>query len=92
MTPPPARQADAADSGWSQQAVAEPVPMHHGGSLSGQWAIQVGAYSSEDLAHAAVGIARERARAELAVAHPAIAGVHQSRGVLYRAGLDRPVA
>ena len=36
---------------------------------SGQWAIQVGAYSSEALAHAALGTARERARTELAVAH-----------------------
>jgi hypothetical protein len=77
------------------QAVAEPVPMRQGGSLTGQWAIQVGAYSSEGLAHAAVGTAREHARTELAVAHPAIAGVHQSHGVLYRArltGLSREAA
>jgi hypothetical protein len=77
------------------QAVAEPAPMHHGGSLSGQWAIQVGAYSTEGLAHSAVGIARQRARTELAAARPAIAGVHQSRGVLYRArltGLSREAA
>jgi hypothetical protein len=69
--------------------------MHHGGSLSGQWAIQVGAYSTEGLAHSAVGIARQRARTELAAARPAIAGVHQSRGVLYRArltGLSREAA
>jgi hypothetical protein len=69
--------------------------MHHGGSLSGQWAIQVGAYSSEGLARSAVGTAREHARVELAVAHPSIAGVHQSHGVLYRArltGLSRDAA
>jgi hypothetical protein len=78
-----------------QQAVAEPAPVHHGGSLSGAWAIQVGAYSSEGMARSAVGTAREHARVELAVAHSSIAGVHQSRGVLYRArltGLSRDAA
>lgn len=78
-----------------QQAVAEPAPMHHGGSLAGQWAIQVGAYSSQGMARAAVGTARERARSELAVAQPVVAGVHQSRGTLYRArltGLSRDAA
>jgi hypothetical protein len=78
-----------------QQAVAEPVPMRHGGSLTGQWAIQVGAYSTEGLAHAAVGTAREQAPTVLAVAHPSVAGVRQSRGVLYRArltGLSRDAA
>ena len=77
------------------QAMAEPMPAHHGGPLSGQWAIQVGAYSSEGLAHAAVGTARERAHAELAVAHVSVAGVHHSHGVLYRArltGLSRDAA
>jgi hypothetical protein len=78
-----------------QQAVAEPVPARRGGSLSGQWAIQVGAYTTHGLAQSAVGTARERARAELAAAHPVIAGVPQSRGVLYRArltGLSREAA
>ena len=36
-----------------QQAVAEPLPMRHGGSLTGAWAIQVGAYSNEGLARSA---------------------------------------
>jgi hypothetical protein len=78
-----------------QQAVAEPAPMNRGGSSTGQWAIQVGAYSSEGLAHAAVGTAREQARSELAVAHPYVAGVRQPRGTLYRArltGLSRDTA
>jgi hypothetical protein len=77
------------------QAMAEPAPVHHGGSLTGNWAIQVGAYSNEGLARSAVGTAREHARVELAVAHPAIAGVHQPHGVLYRArltGLSRDAA
>jgi len=77
------------------QAVAEPVPVHHGGPLTGQWAIQVGAYSNERLAHAALGSAREHAAGELAVAHVSVSGVHQARGELYRArltGLSREAA
>jgi cell division septation protein DedD len=77
-----------------QQANAEPVPMHRGGSPTGQWAIQVGAYSSEGLAHAALGSARERSR-ELAVAHTSVSGVHQGHATLYRArltGLSRDAA
>jgi cell division septation protein DedD len=78
-----------------QQAVAEPVPFHHGGAATGQWAIQVGAYSNERQAHAALGTARERAASELAVAHTSVSGVHQGRAVLYRArwtGLSRDAA
>ena len=66
--------------------------MHHGGAPTGQWAIQVGAYSNERLAHAAVGTARERAAAELAVAR--IVGVRRApgaRGAVSRA-TDRTVA
>ena len=76
------------------QAMAEPVPMHHTGAVTGQWAIQVGAYSSEHLAHAALGSAREHAP-ELAVAHPSVSGVRQPHGQLYRArltGLSREAA
>ena len=79
-----------------QQAVAsESVPLHHGGAPTGQWAIQVGAYSNERQAHAALGTARERAASELAVAHTSVSGVHQGRAVLYRArwtGLSRDAA
>ncbi len=53
----------------------------------GQWAIQVGAYANQIQAHAAVATARERARAELAVAQPHIGMVHQTRGTLWRARL-----
>jgi len=78
-----------------RQASAEPVPLHHGGASGGHWAIQVGAYSNESLARAAVGSARERAAAELSVAHPSVSGVHQPHGQLYRArltGLSRDAA
>ena len=51
------------DSAIIQQAVAAEVPMHHGGAGGGQWAIQVGAYSNERQAHAALGTAREHAAA-----------------------------
>ncbi len=77
------------------QAVAEPVPLRHGGPPTGQWSIQVGAYSSQHLAHAALGNAREHAPAELAVAHTSVSGVHQGHTLLYRArwtGLSREAA
>ena len=66
---------------------AEPVPFRHTTSTSGQWAIQVGAYSNQTQAHAALGQARERARAELAVAHPYVGLAHLARGTLWRARL-----
>ena len=89
--PPPSR------SGFRiiPQAMAEPVPVHHGGSANGQWAIQVGAYSSERLANVALGSAREHAPGELSVARTSVSGVHQPRGHLYRArltGLSREAA
>jgi hypothetical protein len=77
------------------QAMAAEVPVHRGGSVNGGWAIQVGAYSSETMAHSALASARERARTELAVAHTSISGVRQGRATLYRArmtGLSREAA
>lgn len=77
------------------QAVAAEVPAHRGGSASGGWAVQVGAYSSETMAHTALVTAREHARAELAVAHTSVSGVRQGRAMLYRArltGLSREAA
>ena len=77
------------------QAVAEPVPFHRGGPSAGRWAIQVGAYSNEHLAHAALGTAREHAPGELAIAHTSVSGVHQGHALLYRArwtGLSRDAA
>jgi hypothetical protein len=89
--PPPSRGGFRIIS----QAVAEPIPMRRGGPATGQWAIQVGAYSSEHLAHAALGTAREHAPTELAVAHTSVSGVRQPHGELYRArltGLSREAA
>jgi cell division septation protein DedD len=77
------------------QAMAAEVPVHRGGSANGGWAVQVGAYSSETMAHTALVTARERARAELAVAHTSVSGVRQGHATLYRArltGLSREAA
>jgi hypothetical protein len=79
----------------SEAVAAEAVPIHRGGATSGQWAIQVGAYTNEGLARAAVVTARQHAHEELAVAHEFVAGVHQGRAMLYRArltGLSRDAA
>jgi cell division septation protein DedD len=78
------------------QAVAEPAPLHHGGGApTGNWAIQVGAYSNEGMARSALTVAREHAGAEVAVAHSFVSGVHQGHAVLYRArltGMSREAA
>jgi hypothetical protein len=75
-------------------AVAAPVPVFRG-AAPGEWAIQVGAFGNEGLAHIAVGQAREQAGAVLASAHPLVAGVREPHGTLYRArltGLSRESA
>ena len=74
-------------------AYAAPAPMYHG--TPGGWAIQVGAFGNEGLAHIAVGNAREQAGAVLSGAHQAVAGVREAHGTLYRArltGLSRESA
>ena len=74
---------------------AEPIPFRHTTGGTGQWAIQVGAYTNQNQAHAALGIAKGRARVELASAHPFVGMVHQTRGTLWRArltGLSRDAA
>ncbi len=74
-------------------AVAAPAPAYRG--APGEWAIQVGAFGNEGLARIAVGSAREQAGNVLSSAHPAVAGVHEQHGTLYRArltGLSRDAA
>jgi hypothetical protein len=75
---------------------AEPIPFRRpSAETAGQWAIQVGAYANQGQAQTAVGIAKERARAELAAAHPYVGVVHQARATLWRArltGLSRETA
>ena len=76
-----------AGSGWSRRRSPSRCRCIAAVPPTGQWAIQVGAYSNEGLAHAAVGTARERARAELAVGAsvglrraPGTCGVCTARG------------
>jgi cell division septation protein DedD len=74
---------------------ADAAPAHHGPAASGQWAIQVGAFSDQGQAHNALLMAQGHAHVELAVAHPYVASVHQGRTVLWRArmtGMSRETA
>jgi cell division septation protein DedD len=76
-------------------ANAEPMPEHHGGPRTGDWAIQIGAFSKESQAHEAIGAAKTHAHEMLASARPMVAGVHETHGTLYRArltGLSRDAA
>ncbi len=76
------------------QAMAETVPLRHGGASSGNWAVQVGAFGSEGMARAAADAARGQSR-ELASARPVVGTVRQARATLYRArltGLSREAA
>ncbi len=76
-------------------AMAEPAPFRHVPAASGQWAIQVGAFGNETLAHSAVGAAREQAHDMLSGARPIVASVREPHGTLFRArlgGLSRDTA
>jgi hypothetical protein len=76
-------------------ANAEPMPARHNGPRAGNWAIQIGAFSKESQAHAALGTAKAQAREMLATARPAVVGVRETHGTLYRArltGLSRETA
>ncbi len=75
-------------------AMAAAAPYYRGTTPS-QWAIQVGAFGNEGLAHIAVGTAREQAGSVVAGAHLAVASIHETHGTLYRArltGLSREAA
>jgi hypothetical protein len=74
-------------------AMAAPAPVYRGSP--GEWAIQVGAFGNEGLAHIAVGQAREQAGSVVAAARPSVASVKEPHGTLYRArliGLSRDAA
>lgn len=76
-------------------AHAEALPDRAGGPRTGGWAIQIGAFSKEAQAHAALGTAKTQAREMLATARPVVAPVQQPHGTLYRArltGLSREAA
>jgi hypothetical protein len=74
---------------------ADAAPARHGQVAPGQWAIQVGAFASQGMAHSALVTAQEHAHVELTVAHPFVASLHQGRTVLWRArmtGMSRETA
>lgn len=68
-------------------AIAAPVAVRGAGAGGGQWAVQVGAFSNQNLARMAVGSAKVKARDALRGADTQIAGVKQGRQTLYRARL-----
>ena len=68
------------------QAMAESAPVHRGGTPSGNWAVQVGAFGNEGLARAAADAARGQSR-ELASARSQVGTVKQAKATLYRARL-----
>ena len=72
----------------STASAAEAMPQHGG---AGTWAIQVGAFSNQSQARAAI----DTARGAVSSGHSAVGAVHGGRGVLYRArvmGLSREAA
>lgn len=78
-----------------QPAVAAPIPFRRAPVSHGHWAIQVGAFISPSDARRAIGLAREHAHLELAIAHPLVEIVHAGHSVLWRArltGLSRDTA
>jgi cell division septation protein DedD len=79
----------------SSANAADSAPLHRGPVAPGQWAIQIGAFANQGLAHSALSTAQEHAHGELGVAHPFVASVHQGHGTLWRArmtGMSRETA
>ena len=75
-------------------AMAAAAPYYRG-TTPAKWAIQVGAFGNEGLAHIAVGTAQEQAGSVVSGAHLAVASVHETHGTIYRArltGLSREAA
>jgi hypothetical protein len=79
-----------------QPAVAATLPLRPGGSTSGGWGIQVGAFGNEHQAAAAAYAARAHAHIVLAHAGVRVGTLHEARNrTLYRArlgGLSRAAA
>jgi hypothetical protein len=78
-------------------SAAEGPLLHHdrGSAGPGEWAVQIGAFNSEDQAHHAIYAAQGHAGSELGSAHPHVSSVHQGHGVLWRArmtGMSRETA
>jgi hypothetical protein len=75
------------------RAYAEPVPPREEGSEG--WAVQVGAFGRQGQAQEAISLAKAEAHGQLGRARSAVASVHQTHAVLWRArltGLSRAEA
>jgi cell division septation protein DedD len=98
--PPPAEFTPAPRGGGFHlisPAMAETLPASRaaGGTVSGSWAIQVGAFGNESQARAAADAAKGQAHELLGHAHPTVGVVHTASATLYRArigGLSRDAA
>jgi cell division septation protein DedD len=94
-SPPPAPPQHGGFRLISAANAADAAPARHGPAETGDWAIQLGAFSNQGQAHSALQTAQGHAHVELAVAHPYVASVHQGRTVLWRArmtGMSRETA
>ena len=99
QSPPPQYLAQAAPARTTQpkagfrlipQAMADTMPHAAGGPTN--WAVQVGAFGNEQMAHAAAEAARSKTQV---AGRPTVGTTKQARGTLYRArltGLSREAA
>jgi cell division protein FtsN len=74
---------------------ADASAARRGGAATGQWAIQVGAFSNQNQANSALNQARGQARSELSSGKAFVGSVKQKNGFLYRArmtGLSKDTA
>jgi cell division septation protein DedD len=95
VSPPPAPPQHGGFRLIAAANAADAAPARHGPAETGDWAIQLGAFSNQGQAHSALLMAQGHAHVELAVAHPYVASVHQGRTVLWRArmtGMSRETA
>jgi hypothetical protein len=95
--PPPADSAPRASHGFHlvSRAMADTLPVHAGGPVAGNWAIQVGAFGNQAQALAAAEAAKGQAHIALASVRPVVGMVHQAKLTLFRArltGLSRDAA
>jgi len=77
------------------RAMADTLPLRATGPLTGDWAIQVGAFGNAEQARAAAEAARGHVHDMLAQARPMVGTVRQAHATLYRArltGLSREAA
>jgi hypothetical protein len=79
----------------SPAMAADTMAVRRGSAAPGQWAIQVGAFASQNLAQSALATARDQAKLELAIGRSYVGTVQGGRGTLWRArmvGLSKETA